>query len=84
MVEYCVGSPVQLDNVWLDNPQVLSGDAVVIRGQPRGGPPPLRTLALSNITAPRLARRANPNQEGSSATPDEVREGKEGSTCTCS
>jgi staphylococcal nuclease domain-containing protein 1 len=51
--------------------QILSGDAVVIRGQPRGGPPPTRTVALSNITAPRLARRANPNIEGSSETVDE-------------
>jgi len=51
---------------------VLSGDAVVIRGQPRGGPPPERTLCFSNITAPRLARRANPNVEGSVETKDEV------------
>uniref|UniRef100_A0A1X7UNN1 Staphylococcal nuclease domain-containing protein 1 n=2 Tax=Amphimedon queenslandica TaxID=400682 RepID=A0A1X7UNN1_AMPQE len=35
---------------------VLSGDMVVIRGQPRGGPPPERTLALSYITAPKLGR----------------------------
>ena len=52
--------------------QVLSGDAVVIRGQPRGGPPPTRTVALSNIMAPRLARRANPNVEDSVDTHDEV------------
>ncbi|ESO85752.1 hypothetical protein LOTGIDRAFT_235720 [Lottia gigantea] len=44
--------------------QVLSGDAVVIRGQPRGGPPPERTICFSNIMAPKLARRANPNTEG--------------------
>ncbi|XP_064490231.1 staphylococcal nuclease domain-containing protein 1-like [Ornithodoros turicata] len=37
--------------------QVVSGDMVVIRGQPKGGPPPERTLCLSNITAPKLARR---------------------------
>jgi staphylococcal nuclease domain-containing protein 1 len=43
--------------------QVLSGDTVVIRGQPRNGPPPERTLCLSNVTAPRLARRPNPNIE---------------------
>jgi len=41
--------------------QALSGDTVVIRGQPRNGPPPERTLCLSNVTAPRLARRPNPN-----------------------
>jgi len=38
--------------------QVLSGDSIIIRGQPRGGPPPERQLALSNVVAPRLARRA--------------------------
>ena len=39
--------------------QVLDGGAVVIRGIPKGGPPPERTLALTNINAPRLARRPN-------------------------
>jgi len=38
--------------------QVLSGDNILIRGQPKGGPPPERQLALSNVVAPRLARRA--------------------------
>lgn len=52
--------------------QVLSGDSVVIRGQPKGGPPPERTVSLSNITAPRLARRPNPNAEGITETKDEV------------
>ena len=28
----------------------------MIRGVPKGGPPPERTLALTNINAPRLAR----------------------------
>lgn len=51
--------------------QVLSGDAVIIRGQPRGGPPPEKQVCLSNVTAPRLARRANPNIEGSVETKDE-------------
>ena len=37
--------------------QVLSGDTVIVRGPPRGGPPPERTIGLSNVTAPRLARR---------------------------
>jgi len=41
--------------------QVLDGGAVVIRGAPRGGPPPEKTLALTNINAPRLARRPNPS-----------------------
>ncbi|ODN01371.1 nuclease domain-containing protein 1, partial [Orchesella cincta] len=37
--------------------QALSGDSIIIRGQPKGGPPPERQLNFSNITAPRLARR---------------------------
>lgn len=52
--------------------QVLSGDSVIIRGQPRGGPPPERQLCLSNVNAPKLARRSNPNVEGSVETRDEV------------
>ena len=44
---------------------------MVIRGQPKGGPPPERTLAFTNITAPKLARRPNPS-EGKSETKDEV------------
>ncbi|KAL5009849.1 hypothetical protein ScPMuIL_012154 [Solemya velum] len=51
--------------------QALSGDAIVVRGQPKGGPPPERTVCFSNVTAPRLARRANPNMEGSMETKDE-------------
>ncbi|XP_059470749.1 staphylococcal nuclease domain-containing protein 1 [Neocloeon triangulifer] len=38
--------------------QILSGDSVVIRGPPKGGPPPEKTILLSNILAPKLARRA--------------------------
>ena len=41
--------------------QVLSGDSVIIRGQPKGGPPPERQLNLSGINAPRLGRRAGAN-----------------------
>nr|QBI71277.1 ebna2 binding protein P100 [Isotomurus palustris] len=37
--------------------QVLSGDSIIIRGQPKGGPPPERQLNFSNVSAPRLARR---------------------------
>lgn len=51
--------------------KVLSGDAVIIRGQPKGGPPPERQLCLSNITAPRVARRAGTNAP---ETKDEVNE----------
>ena len=45
--------------------QVLSGDRVVLRGQPRGGPPPEMTFALSNLNAPKLAKRPSPNDAGS-------------------
>nr|CAD7459292.1 unnamed protein product [Timema tahoe] len=43
--------------------QVLSGDSVIIRGVPKGGPPPEKQINLSNITAPKLARRAIGNSE---------------------
>ena len=52
--------------------KVLSGDCVVVRGQPKGGPPPEQQIALSNIVAPKVGRRANPNIEGSLETRDEV------------
>ena len=53
--------------------QVLSGDAVVIRGTPKRGPPPERILALSNIVAPRLARRPGQQQQQQQDSKDEVR-----------
>ncbi|PNF41236.1 hypothetical protein B7P43_G01504 [Cryptotermes secundus] len=49
--------------------QVLSGDSVIIRGQPKGGPPPEKTLSLSNIIAPKLGRRAVNNAEGTKDEP---------------
>lgn len=45
---------------------------MVIRGQPKGGPPPEKTICFSNITAPRMARRPNPAQDNVE-TKDEVR-----------
>jgi len=51
--------------------QVLDGGAVVIRGQPRAGPPPERTLALAEIDAPRLARRPTPTQPNPTPAQDE-------------
>ncbi|NXH06256.1 SND1 protein, partial [Loxia leucoptera] len=51
--------------------QVLSGCAIIVRGQPRGGPPPERQINLSNIRAGNLARRANASQPDSRDTPDE-------------
>lgn len=41
--------------------EVLSGDAVIVRGQPKGGPPPERQINFSNVVAPRTARRATSN-----------------------
>ncbi|CAF4745688.1 unnamed protein product [Pieris macdunnoughi] len=49
--------------------QVLSGDTVVIRKQPQGGPPPEKVISLSGVTAPKLARQRTPNND--SETPDE-------------
>ncbi|GFS55544.1 staphylococcal nuclease domain-containing protein 1 [Trichonephila inaurata madagascariensis] len=49
--------------------QVNSGDTVVIRGQPKGGPPDEITITLTGLTAPKLGRRPNTNGEG--ATKDE-------------
>ncbi|XP_050683973.1 staphylococcal nuclease domain-containing protein 1 [Leptidea sinapis] len=49
--------------------QVLSGDTIVIRKQPIGGPPPEKTITLSGISAPKLARQRTPNSD--IETPDE-------------
>ncbi|CAG9558149.1 unnamed protein product [Danaus chrysippus] len=49
--------------------QVLSGDTIVIRRQPQGGPPPEKVIALSGITAPKLARQRTANND--SETKDE-------------
>ena len=51
---------------------MLSGDCIIVRGQPKGGPPPEQQIALSNVVAPKVGRRANPNVEGSLETRDEV------------
>ncbi|NWY43987.1 SND1 protein, partial [Sylvia atricapilla] len=53
------------------SPQVLSGCAIIVRGQPRGGPPPERQINLSNIRAGNLARRAAASQPDAKDTPDE-------------
>ena len=58
--------------------QVMDGGAVVIRGPPRNGPPPEMTLALTNIDAPRLARRKTANADAT-----EVRNVNTGD-CRCS
>uniref|UniRef100_A0A8C4STL7 Staphylococcal nuclease domain-containing protein n=1 Tax=Erpetoichthys calabaricus TaxID=27687 RepID=A0A8C4STL7_ERPCA len=51
--------------------QVLSGCAIIVRGQPRGGPPPERQINLSNIRAFTLARRAAQSQPDTKDTSDE-------------
>ncbi|CAH6778362.1 Snd1 [Phodopus roborovskii] len=51
--------------------RVLSGCAIIVRGQPRGGPPPERQINLSNIRAGNLARRAAATQPDGKDTPDE-------------
>ncbi|XP_035258116.1 staphylococcal nuclease domain-containing protein 1 [Anguilla anguilla] len=50
---------------------VLSGCAIIVRGQPRGGPPPERQINLSNVRAGALARRAAQSQPDTKDTPDE-------------
>lgn len=41
--------------------QVLSGDSVIIRGQPKGGPPPEKQINFAGVIAPKLARRPTGN-----------------------
>ncbi|KAF7998494.1 hypothetical protein HCN44_010902 [Aphidius gifuensis] len=48
---------------------IQSGDSITIRGQPRGGPPPEKTISLSNVVAPKLARRGKNPGEGSNDEP---------------
>uniref|UniRef100_A0A8C6NKQ8 Staphylococcal nuclease domain-containing protein 1 n=1 Tax=Nothobranchius furzeri TaxID=105023 RepID=A0A8C6NKQ8_NOTFU len=50
---------------------VLSGCAIIVRGQPRGGPPPERQINLSNMRAGAIARRAAQGQPDTKDTPDE-------------
>ena len=45
---------------------------MIVRGPPKGGPPPERTIGLSNVTAPRLARRPGIADE-SKESKDEVK-----------
>uniref|UniRef100_A0A8C8Z1Q1 Staphylococcal nuclease domain-containing protein n=1 Tax=Prolemur simus TaxID=1328070 RepID=A0A8C8Z1Q1_PROSS len=50
---------------------LLEWCAIIVRGQPRGGPPPERQINLSNIRAGNLARRAAATQPDAKDTPDE-------------
>lgn len=51
--------------------QVQDGGFITIRGQPRNGPPPERTIALSEIDAPKMARRPTPNNANPTPAQDE-------------
>lgn len=44
--------------------QITSGDTLIIRGQPKNGPPPEKRLRLANVTAPKIARKETPNIPG--------------------
>ncbi|KAK6629054.1 hypothetical protein RUM43_002871 [Polyplax serrata] len=44
--------------------QILSGDSVLLREEPKGGPPPEKQIVFSNILAPKLAR---PGRGGNSS-----------------
>jgi len=53
--------------------QILSGDSIVLRGYPKGGPPPEKTVNLAYLQAPKTSKRIPPsdsNPKGSN-TPDE-------------
>ena len=56
-------------NVILQFFKVLDGGAIIIRGQPRNGPPPERTIALAEIEPFRMARRPGPTNPGSNDDP---------------
>jgi len=49
--------------------QVQDGGNITIRGQPRNGPPPQETLALSELEPLRLARRPSPQNPGQNDDP---------------
>jgi len=51
--------------------QVQDGGFITVRGQPRNGPPPERTIALSEIDAPKMARRPTPNNKNPTPATDE-------------
>jgi len=51
--------------------QVQDGGLITVRGQPRNGPPPERTIALSEIETPKMARRPTPNNKNPTPATDE-------------
>lgn len=64
VVAFFVKSTKRKTNEIIFIPKVLSGDCVIIRGYPKGGPPPEKQITFSNILAPKLARRpVNANDE---------------------
>jgi staphylococcal nuclease domain-containing protein 1 len=52
--------------------QVLDGGVIIVKGQPRNGPPPERTLVLADLDGvPRMARRSTPNNPTPTPMEDE-------------
>ncbi|KAJ3100905.1 hypothetical protein HDU97_001845 [Phlyctochytrium planicorne] len=46
---------------------VISGDSIILRGRPVGGPPPEKILSLANVIAPRLGTPSDPSKEEAGA-----------------
>lgn len=42
--------------------QVMSGDSIIIRGPPKGGPPPEKQVNLAFVSAPKVSRRVGANE----------------------
>ena len=42
---------------------VSSGDQIIVRGQPRGGPPKEKIVIFSDLDAGKVAKRANPTSD---------------------
>ncbi|RWS27604.1 staphylococcal nuclease domain-containing protein 1-like protein [Leptotrombidium deliense] len=55
-----------LDACFVAKTPVLSGDTVIIRGTPRGGPPPEASVSLAYISAPKIGRKI-PSKDGEEA-----------------
>eukprot|EP00127_Corallochytrium_limacisporum_P002733 Clim_evm42s136 gene=Clim_evmTU42s136 len=51
--------------------EVTSGDSLVVRGTPKGGPPPEYQISLDYVKAPRMERRPRQGQENGPDAKDE-------------
>lgn len=54
--------------------EVLSGDSVIIRNKPKGGPPPEKKIGFTGITAPKLARQKPVNQQTPNSSDNETKD----------